>query len=36
MLPEDEDFDFENFRKVFQKRRDLMKNRFIAILNEVK
>jgi uncharacterized protein with ParB-like and HNH nuclease domain len=35
MLPENEDFDFSNFKKVFQKRRKLMKEKFTTILNEV-
>lgn len=35
LLPEDEDFNFTNFKKVFQKRRKLINERFTAILNEV-
>lgn len=35
-LPEDIDFDFTNFKKVYQQRRKLIKERFALILNEVK
>jgi uncharacterized protein with ParB-like and HNH nuclease domain len=35
-LPEDVDFDFTNFKKVYQQRRKLIKDKFTMILNEVK
>lgn len=35
LLPEIEDFDFQNFKRVYQKRRKLLKERFTEILSQV-